>query len=251
MSTIERDTRGLGYRSYDHLFAWFIFAGALGEAAMVLWDFGFLGYIFEADVSGISTIIAATFGVLSLHCLYLLFDLSAELRCVEHATSASQGGHGLQLVGDEVRIGDYRPPDWSIFAGHMRDVALKSRNDPSGDRRILVESLSAILRKRARLGIFMADVLYKLGLLGTVIGFILMLGSMGDLSEFEVETLREALRSMTGGMAVSLLTTISGLVCGTLLRMQYVIVESLTGQILQRTVRLTEVILVPARARAG
>ena len=42
-------------------------------------------------------------------------------------------------------------------------------------------------------------------LLGTAIGFILMLIPIAGLSSFDAETLRGALAGMTGGMAVALL----------------------------------------------
>ena len=100
-----------------------------------------------------------------------------------------------------------------------------------------------------RLGVFVSDTLYKLGLLGTVIGFILMLVSMRDLGEFDVETMRSALQSMTGGMAVALLTTITGLSAGVLLRMQFNILDNLVLKIVQHLVRFSEVILPSAMAK--
>lgn len=234
-------------RSYDQLFKWFLFTGVVCIGAVVLWDYGYLGYLFTADNSGISAVIVALFVVLSLHCLYILVDLSPELQAVERATEEAQAGALLEFDGTGLRVGGHRMPPGRFVTAHLGDIAHKQRMDPSsGSREILAEALNAQLRKRLRFGIFMSDVLYKLGLLGTVIGFILMLSSMGDLGEFEVETMRTALQAMTGGMAVSLLTTIAGLVCGTLLRLEYVFVESLIGSIVQRTVRLTEVFVVPA-----
>ena len=87
-------------------------------------------------------------------------------------------------------------------------------------------------------------------MLGTVIGFVIMLGSMDDLTSFEVDNLRDALTQMTGGMAIALLTTIAGLVCGILLRVQFNIADSLASRIQARAVRASEVALVPALAEA-
>jgi len=57
--------------------------------------------------------------------------------------------------------------------------------------------------------------------LGTIVGFILMLSPIRDLTAFDPSNLQNALRSMSGGMAVALYTTLAGLACHLLLRVQY------------------------------
>jgi hypothetical protein len=66
-----------------------------------------------------------------------------------------------------------------------------------------------------------------------------------------VETLRAALQRMIAGMAVSLLTTIAGLVGGILLRVQYNLAEALATDIVQTAVRMTETALVPRLVRGA
>ena len=61
----------------------------------------------------------------------------------------------------------------------------------------------------------------KLGLLGTIIGFILMLAPIASMQSFEQASLQTALGQMSGGMAVALYTTLTGLVCNLLLRLQF------------------------------
>jgi len=139
----------------------------------------------------------------------------------------------------------------SLVGGFFGDVAFKYAQDPDGDRSILLQSLAASLRAPTRAGLYASDLLYKLGMLGTVIGFVVMLGSMEGMQKFDVETLREALQQMTAGMAIALLTTIAGLVCGILLRIQYNIADSLAAEVLRTTVRITEVRLVPGLVAAG
>jgi biopolymer transport protein ExbB/TolQ len=82
-------------------------------------------------------------------------------------------------------------------------------------------------------------------MLGTMVGFVMMLNSMGDLTDFNVETLREGLQKMIAGMAVSLLTTIVGLIGGILLRLQYNLSEAVATDILQTALRITETGIVP------
>ena len=66
-----------------------------------------------------------------------------------------------------------------------------------------------------------SDVALKLGLLGTIIGFILMLKPIADLNSTSPEDLKMALSSMSSGMAVALYTTLTGLIVSTLLRIQF------------------------------
>lgn len=57
----------------------------------------------------------------------------------------------------------------------------------------------------------------KLGLLGTVIGFIFMLGSLVDLNSIDINVMQKLLTQMSGGMKVALFTTLTGMSCGVLL----------------------------------
>ena len=66
-----------------------------------------------------------------------------------------------------------------------------------------------------------AEISLKLGLLGTIIGFILMLQPIANLDNTSPENLKIALASMSSGMAVALYTTLSGIVVNTLLRIQF------------------------------
>ena len=84
-----------------------------------------------------------------------------------------------------------------------------------------------------------------------MVGFVMMLNSMGDLANFDVETLRGALQKMIAGMAVSLLTTIAGLIGGILLRLEYNIADALVTDISQTTVSFTQAALLPMLARGG
>jgi hypothetical protein len=70
-------------------------------------------------------------------------------------------------------------------------------------------------------GWFAADSVLKIGLLGTIIGFILMLAPIGELTSFDASSLQSALAAMSAGMAVALYTTLTGLIANILLRFQF------------------------------
>jgi biopolymer transport protein ExbB/TolQ len=70
-------------------------------------------------------------------------------------------------------------------------------------------------------GWFAADSVLKIGLLGTIIGFILMLAPISTLVSFDPASLQKALGGMSGGMAVALYTTLTGLSVNIVLRFQF------------------------------
>ena len=92
--------------------------------------------------------------------------------------------------------------------------------------------------------------LLKLGLLGTMVGFILMLAPVAAMQEFEAAQARQLLTAMSGGMAVALYTTVAGLVTSTLLELQYQILDSSAQDLLNRIAVATDV-YVAARAGPG
>jgi hypothetical protein len=83
------------------------------------------------------------------------------------------------------------------------------------------------------LGHFVSELLLKLGLMGTVIGFILMLMPIAEIQTFDPSTLQQLLSSMSGGMAVALYTTLTGLITSTLVKYQYYLADSAVIRITQ------------------
>lgn len=67
--------------------------------------------------------------------------------------------------------------------------------------------------KRVKVGWFFSDALITLGLLGTVSGFIIMLG--GDIN-----VTKEALSTVKSGMGIALYTTAAGVTLSLLLKLQ-------------------------------
>lgn len=73
---------------------------------------------------------------------------------------------------------------------------------------------------------FSAESCMTIGMIGTVIGFILMLGtSLNNLDPSDVELMKTAISNMAVGMSTALLTTLTGLIGTLLLRVQLVITD--------------------------
>jgi hypothetical protein len=129
---------------------------------------------------------------------YLLFD---------------RGLVGVLLEGDKSRL------SWLILAIWLgmsaRWLFLLRRME--GPAAIAEEDMVRWLNH----GWFAADSVLKIGLLGTIIGFILMLAPIGELTSFDATSLQSALAAMSAGMAVALYTTLTGLIANILLRFQF------------------------------
>jgi hypothetical protein len=227
--------------AYDAVLKWVLLMALIALAVVVSYDYGLLNYLFGADRSKITVLIAVLYVGFSGHCLWILVELSREYR------------RALQIK-DVLATSDRvpaMPRGGGLIDRYVADL-IRSREHPSegdGDAHLLMQSLGASFRRRTKIGTYGTDLLYKLGMLGTMVGFVMMLNSMGDLSNFDVDTLRGALQDMIAGMAVSLLTTIAGLIGGILLRLEYNVADALVTDISQTAVSFTEVSLLPLLAR--
>lgn len=76
-------------------------------------------------------------------------------------------------------------------------------------------------------GWFLSESMLALGMIGTVAGFILMLGgSFAEIDTSNQETLKKALSAMALGMSTALYTTLVGLICSQLFKVQLVNIET-------------------------
>ena len=169
----------------------------------LIFDLGLLSLIIASDQSKISLIILALYYLATAHWYYLSFSLDKEIE-----------GLNSDDAGSSVLLSKLK-----YFDGNDQQ---KSTNYLS----ILEDELA----NRHALGYMIVDILLKLGLTGTVIGFILMLLPIGEIKDFDPQIIQQLLSKMSGGMAVALYTTLTGLVTSTLLKLQYFLLDtSLTG----------------------
>jgi hypothetical protein len=105
------------------------------------------------------------------------------------------------------------------------------------------------LRGSNHFGSFASDTLMKLGLLGTIIGFIMMLSPIAGLDADNRGALKSSMTMMSDGMAVAMYTTLAGLVGSILIKIQYYMLEDATGRLFNFAVDLTEVHVVSALER--
>ncbi|MBL8325813.1 MAG: MotA/TolQ/ExbB proton channel family protein [Rubrivivax sp.] len=71
----------------------------------------------------------------------------------------------------------------------------------------------------------------KLGLLGTVVGFIVMASQIGQTASFELDQIQTLLKQMTTGMAIALYTTLVGLIGNLWLGLQLMLLDRLADRL--------------------
>ena len=81
----------------------------------------------------------------------------------------------------------------------------------------LIEKIEHLME----VGWFTSDLCLTVGMMGTVIGFIMMLSGFKDVDVSEVKTIQTLVKNLGSGMSTALYTTLSGLVCGSVLKIQY------------------------------
>jgi len=173
--------------------------GLIAFVIYLIFDLGLLNLIVSSDKSRISLVILSIYLVASLHWYYLSFLLDRE---IEGLYSDSKKTSASLIINKFLQLGD--KPRATDFLSLVEDE----------------------LSNRHALGYMVVDVLLKLGLTGTVIGFILMLIPIGEIKDFDPQVIQQLLSKMSGGMAVALYTTLTGLITSILLKLQYFLLDS-------------------------
>ena len=178
-----------------------------------------------SDKSMISWVILAIYAVASTYWLRVAWLLDSECRLGEKFLIS--GGSPSELEEEDTRA----------FADSELEFLARSEEFATDK---LLENYAETLENRHASGQFLADLLLKLGLLGTIIGFILMLTPIGEIKEFDPSLIQQLLSTMSGGMAIALYTTLAGLLTSSLLKIQYYFLDSvLVSHVNELTKRFT------------
>jgi hypothetical protein len=230
------------------LLRWMIFTGLTVFAAVLLWRYGLIRLMANSDRTYLSSLIALLYVGASAHCLWRTIIISRESdACTRTANCIEAGGVDLAAVGGPTALPS------GLISEHIHDLALKSRTQGTGrlDQTLLLRSLADRLRGSNGFGAFASDTLMKLGLLGTIIGFIIMLAPIAGLDASDKSIMKSSMGLMSDGMAVAMYTTLAGLIGSILLKIQYYMLDSATAKVFSRAVTLTETRVVPALERTN
>lgn len=181
---IERAEQGL-------FLLWLAYMGLLVFAAWLLWRAGAWHRLVEADPTHLTLVIVVLFVGCSLWAGRRAWDLGRQ-------RSALDAGQRQGWSGEFLR-------------GSAR---------PDADRASWLQVLGERAHGPHEMAWWLNGIQLKLGLLGKVIGFSILALELGQLDSFDPSQSAQLLKSLTGGLGIALLTTVTGLTGNILLGLQ-------------------------------
>lgn len=233
------------------LLRWLMFTGVSAFAFAVAWHYGMFRMMVVNDKTWISSIISVLYVVVSLHCLSRTVVISNELARARRVSAiVSRSPSGFRVEGSNVLAGNDKLPPGRVVE-HIRNLVLKAglQGGQRLDQTLLLRGFADALRGPNQFGSFASDALMKLGLLGTIIGFILMLAPIAGLDVADRASVKTSMGLMSDGMAVAMYTTLAGLVSSILIQAQYYLLDDATANLFALATDLTEVFVVSSLER--
>jgi len=228
------------------LLLWMIFTGLSIFAAVLLWRYGLIHLMLSSDRTYISSIIAVLYIVTCGHCFWRTRAIAREAEAGRRARAILSAPDGADALKAEART---LPA--GLVTDHIKSLVTKADAQGAGriDQTLLLRTLADRLRGSNGYGSFASDTLMKLGLLGTIIGFIIMLAPIAGLDAADKVAMKSSMGMMSDGMAVAMYTTLAGLVGSILVRIQYYMLDAATQRVFSDAVTLTETRVTPVLER--
>ena len=246
-------TSAIAVRDYFPLLRWMMFTGVTLFGFALAWHFGLFQLMTVQDRSGISVFICILYVVISGHCLTCTIGISREINTAHRVREQVMNGvNSYRIEGRRVVTDNGAALPAGRVTDYIHNLVVKAEKQGSGrrlDQTLLLRGLADKLRSPMQFGAFAGDALLKLGLLGTIVGFILMLLPIASLDNFDPTSMKSSMKVMSAGMAVAMYTTLAGLVGSILVKVQYYILDNASAHLFDVTTDLTEVFVVSALER--
>src|SRR6476646_11173269 len=230
------------------LLLWMIFTGLSIFAVFLLWRYGLIHLMVASDRTYISSLIAVLYLITCGHCFWRTCAIARE-------GDVARGCRAVLSAPDVAKAlaADARGLPGGLVSDHIRSLVTKAGAQATGrvDQTLLLRTLADRLRGSNGFGAFVSDTLMKLGLLGTIVGFIIMLAPIAGLDAADKVAMRSSMGLMSDGMAVAMYTTLAGLIGSILVRIQYYMLDTATQRVFSDTVMLTETYVTPVLERKG
>ena len=175
---------------------------------------GYVSKAIKADITNMVIVILALFSVGFILAAYRTFWLSRELN------------YSYLKVLPPNSIAKY-------FLQNSKKLDASSRNNLAASLRIKLSSKINYIK-------FMANTLVILGLIGTVIGFIIALSGVDGSVSSNPEEVSKMVSTLIQGMSVALYTTLVGSICSVWLNICYQIMSTGANNLLSKIIELGE-----------
>ena len=175
---------------------------------------GYVTKAIKADITNMVTVILTLFAVGFILAAYRTFWLSKELN---YSFLKILPNHSLAKE----------------FLHSSKKLDASSRNNLAASLRIKLSSKIGYIK-------FMANTLVILGLIGTVIGFIIALSGVDGSVSSNPEEVSKMVSTLIQGMSVALYTTLVGSICSVWLNICYQIMSTGANKLLSKIIELGE-----------
>ena len=239
-------------RKKEHhlLLSWMTLVSLMAFGLFVAWREEVIMLLYRGDSSKLSWVITLLFVIMLCHCARRARFLSCEINAAGQAMALLQEGP-LEARDGWARAGGRALPD-CLLTRHLLDLlhqgqvpgragaeaAVQGQTLAANPE--LLETLEDRLKNPHNIGWFCTDIMIKLGLLGTIIGFVLMLGSVVNVSDFDAAAMQNILKQMSSGMGTALYTTFAGLVCSILTAAQFFMLDQAADELVDEAKGLTQ-----------
>ena len=238
-------------KEYNQLLKWLLINSLFIFCLIGFYYFGLIQSMLSSDKSYISFVILIVYFITSLHALIKIFNISSEIRNIFIVKDKIETNEkSIITIADLKRlflINDNKKNYKYFYQEYISNIITKTQktDNQNFDQQILLQLFADKLNKQLKIGLLVSDMMLKLGLLGTIVGFILMLAPISNIDAYDVSTLKTALSSMSGGMAIALFTTLAGLVGGILLRTQYYLLDEANEELFSNIAQISETKIIP------
>ena len=128
------------------------------------------------------------------------------------------------------------------MSNYERELDLSLRKGDPGylTHNQLVKEDIADATSKEEIGWFISESLLSIGMIGTIVGFMMMLGGFagGAIDPSNVGSTKELLFSISNGMSTALITTLTGIICSQLLKFQYMNYSNIIARLEERMERV-------------
>ena len=237
------------------LLVWLMLISLIGFALFLALKEKVLLLLYLGDSSKLSWVITLMFIIITVYCARRVWFISMELNNAEKVCALARR-HELAVEEDEIYLDSREKLPDCLLTRYLLDLFYRAQSAPAADEQAenntinannkeLIEVFEAKLKNPHNLGWFFTDIMIKLGLLGTIIGFVLMLGSVVNVTDFDVTTMQNILKEMSSGMGTALYTTFAGLTCSILTAAQFHLLDQAADELVDTTKHLTQVHILP------
>lgn len=213
---------------------WLVLSSACVFGIHLSWTLGLLQQVLITDITRISASIVLIY-----------------LGCVTYggwrAHLLSSAHRGLDRVREAFRRTGALPPPSTRHQDWTNEYCTGLLQG-SADRAALREVLEERARGAHEAGWFLSSLILKLGLLGTIVGFVFMLGAIDAIKTLSAAELPQMLGRMGSGMAVSLYTTLVGLLANMALGLQNLMLDRSAERLVAGTMQFAEREMLPSLA---